>query len=434
MKTKVLAIAVVVLVCVISGSAFAQAGTTGEELKRENAELRKRIDRLDKDLKEIARKLDERPVAGAPDVGAARPAVRSKYPVELYGYIKLDAAYDDSRISTGNFARWVESEATNKDDDELNITARQSRFGLNFFGPETADMKTGGKVEIDFYEGGAENKARLMMRHAYLKLDWPDSDLSLLAGQTSDVISPLLPSTLNYTVAWWAGNPGYRRPQIRLTKGLKLGDDSRLVLQAAATRTIGDSTAFSPGDTGEDAGFPTLQGRAGLSFPMLTNKKTTLGVSGHWGVEEYDTDGMDTHKDYKTWSVNVDATVPICGRLALKGEAFTGKNLDAYLAGIGQGVNTAQTEEIASTGGWAALSFGPFAKWRFNVGGGVDDPHESDLNAGQRSRNLSVFGNTLYQINKAVRVGFEVSRWETQYKDAHDGHSYRFQTSFIYSF
>ena len=46
------------------------------------------------------------------------------------------------------------------------------------------------------------------------------STFTILGGQTWDVISPLNPRSLNYSVYWWAGNIGYRRPQVRLTKGM----------------------------------------------------------------------------------------------------------------------------------------------------------------------------------------------------------------------
>ena len=101
------------------------------------------------------------------------------------------------------------------------------------FGPKGEDIQTGGRVEIDFYGGGAENKSNPMMRHAYLNLDWPKDKFSILAGQTSDVISPLFPDTLNYTVGWWVGNIGYRRPQIRLTKSYTLDKDMELKLEGA---------------------------------------------------------------------------------------------------------------------------------------------------------------------------------------------------------
>ena len=404
-----------------------------EQLRRENAELRQRLERLEDAMYDVKSMITEQPEVIAETEGETF-GIRSKYDVELYGFIKLDAAYDDSRTSVGNFARWAESESTNDDDDEFNMTANQTRLGLKFRGPDTGEIKTSGKVEVDFYGGGSENKAHPFMRHAYLQLDWPNKDLSLIAGQTWDVISPLNPSTLNYPVAWWAGNIGYRRPQIRLTKQCDVGQDSRMLLAGAVTRTIGEDGPFDPGDTGEDAGFPTLQGRAALTFPALAGKKATVGVSGHWGEEEYDTDAADHGEDLETWSANVDLALPINDWLMFKGEAWTGENLDAFLGGIGQGVNTTTLEEIESTGGWAALAFGPFDKWRYNVGASIDDPDNGDLNDGDRSQNYAVWGNAIYSITEAVKVGLELSYWDTEYKNADDGDDVRVQTSFIYNF
>ena len=401
------------------------------EQEKRNAELEHRLTAQEQTIAQQAQKVDQ--VSAVAE--SAKPAVRSKYPVDFYGYIKLDAAYDTSRTSVGNFARWVESEATNDDDNKFNITARQSRFGLKLSGPEVGRAKTSGRVEVDFYEGGSENKNRLMMRHAYFQMDWPDYDFSLLAGQTSDVISPLVPSTINYPVAWWAGDIGYRRPQVRLTKGFEVGEESRLQFQVAAARTIGDDGPFgSTWDTGEDAGFPTVQGRAAWSFPLLGGRKTTLGVSGHYGQEEYDLDESDDNEDLDTWSANLDLTLPLCDWLTFKGELWTGENLDAYLGGIAQGVNKTTLEEIESTGGWAALSFGPFDQWRFNVGGSIDDPDDNDLNDGDRSQNLSYWGNVLYDLNEAVQLGLELSYWDTEYKNQEDGDSVRIQSSLTYKF
>jgi len=430
---KMLAI-IVLTVGVVSGTAIAQDQSTGEEiaaLRRENATLRERVEKLETALSEIQGMLVQQPAA---TVEEDKPAVRSSYPVVLYGFVKFDAAYDSARTDVGNFARWVESEQGREDDDQFNATARESRLGLKFDGPDLADVITSGRVEVDFYEGGAENKNRLMMRHAYVQLDWPEHDFGLLAGQTSDVISPLYPQTLNYPVAWWAGNIGYRRPQLRLTKGFGVGEDSRMLLQAAATRTIGHDGLFDPGDTGEDAGFPGFQGRAALSFPMLTGRKTTLGVSGHFAQEEYDFDSRDHSTDLESWSANLDLTLPIYDWLTFKGELWTGQNLDAYLGGIGQGINLVRMKEIESTGGWMALSFEPHGRWHYNAGISIDDPEDDDLDAGDRSRNSAVWGNVIYDVNQAVQAGLELSYWETDYKHLEDGESIRLQTSLIYRF
>jgi hypothetical protein len=94
------------------------------------------------------------------------------------------------------------------------MTANETRLGAKIKGPNVDGMEISGRVETDFYGGGAaENKPNLMMRHAYIELGWPHEKFSILAGQTSDVISPLVPTTLNYSVCWWVGNMA-GRPQI----------------------------------------------------------------------------------------------------------------------------------------------------------------------------------------------------------------------------
>ncbi len=415
------------------------------KMQRQMEELQNHVNDLEKRNKELENRLNQQEQTAADQVekmeqmeqvslSAPQEAINTKFGVDLYGFLKFDAAYDTARTDAGDFARWVESEATNRNDDQFNMTANQSRFGLQFNGPDFGNAKSGGRVEVDFYGGGAENKSHLMMRHAYLEMNWPEYDFSILAGQTSDVISPLVPNTLNYAVNWWVGDIGYRRPQFRLSKGFDVGENSSLLLQGALARTIGDDWGFDPGDTGEDAGFPTLQSRLAYSVPLWMDTPATLGISGHWGQEEYDADNADHGKDFDTWSASIDLVLPLMEKLMLKGEWFIGENLDAYLGGIAQGVNRALLEEIESTGGWAALSMGPFDKWQFTLGAAIDDPRDRDLNAGDRARNYSLFGNTFYSINEAMLVGFEVSYWDTEYKYQTDGDSVRLQTSLIYKF
>ena len=46
-------------------------------------------------------------------------------------------------------------------------------------------------------------------------LEVKDDDFRFLVGQTWDVISPLYPGMLMYSVGWDGGNIGYRRAQVR---------------------------------------------------------------------------------------------------------------------------------------------------------------------------------------------------------------------------
>ena len=415
------------------------AGTTclaadSGSLAKENAQLQQRVEKLDKELEEIKKMVSER--TGSTDKQTRLP-VWSSLDIQLYGYLKLDAAYDSSRIDNGNYAKWVEREDTNRNDDQFNMTANETRLGMLINGPDDGVMKASGRVEVDFYgSGDAENKAHLMMRHAYLKLDWPADRFSILAGQTSDVISPLLPSTVNYTVGWWTGNIGYRRPQIRLTKEYGLDTKTDLKLEGALARTIGTSSVTGT-DSGEDSGLPTLQARASMSLPLFGPDVSTVGVSGHWGQEEYDIAADGQNKEFETWSLNMDLTQPVNKWLSIKSEVFTGENLNAYNGGIGQGVTTSganQYEEIGSKGGWVAAGLGPWDKTRFNVGVGMDDVERGNVNAGARTLNRSVFGNVFYSLSKSAEWAFELSHWRTEYRGSGDGDSVRAQTSLIYKF
>ena len=453
----------------ISTATTLQADKTSE-LAAENAELRQRVEKLEKDLEDLKRIVMQQPapavteraetkttlssqtetkttvmpklsdsdlqriLAMVQNQTANKKSVWSDLDIQLYGYIKADASYNTSRVNPGNYVVWVDSEATNDSDNEFSLTANQTRLGLRITGPEDQGLQTSGQVEIDFYGSGAdENKAKIQMRHAYMKLDWPEDRFNIIAGQTSDVISPLFPSTLNYTVLWDSGNIGYRHPQIRLTKAVALKNDVDFKLEGAISRTIGDDEleTTAGAKSGEDSGFPTLQGRTSLKFPLLAYKPTEVGFSAHYGEEEYGS------RDLDTWSINLDLTQPINNWLTIKSELFKGENLDNYFGGIGQGVrNPTSTadNEIASKGGWVAANLGPWGKWRFNIGAGMDDVDAGDIDSGGRDLNRSIFGNVIYSINKNTEVGLELSHWRTEYKGSGDADSLRAQTSFIYRF
>ena len=89
---------------------------------------------------------------------------------------------------------------------------------------------------MDFYGDGTvhENKAEPLLRHAYVELTKGNYDI--IAGQTNDLISPLAPNTLNYTVGWDAGNIGYRRPQVRFTYTYPVNAQNKLIGAIAVGR------------------------------------------------------------------------------------------------------------------------------------------------------------------------------------------------------
>jgi hypothetical protein len=436
-----------------------------EAMQAENAQLRDRVDALEKALGEIHGKLAAQPLPPPPAPEPAKPAapvkpsVKAKYDFDLYGFLKLDIASDSGRTDNGNFARWALSESAlptlplvTPSDRQFNQTINASRFGLNFKGPQAGNTKVGGQVEFDLFDGGtAENSPRLRTRHAFVQVDWP-RDLSLLAGQTWDLIGPQNPNTLDYTVAWQGGNLGFRHPQLRLSKGFDVGE-GKLLAQVAATRQVGDPMPSAAGsfETGSDSGRPALQGRLGYTFPTTKGSKGTVGIWGHEGEDQYDVNILGDSVSLDSWSRGLDLNLAFTKRLAVKGELWEGKNLDMHQGGIGQGYLVADAtttrindailrpafrwaESIKTHGGWLELNLGPFDRWRFNLGLSEDNPDDARFPNGARTRNSLRWVNALYDLNEAVQLGIEYMLLETDYKNALDGDVNRFQTSCIYKF
>lgn len=339
-----------------------------------------------------------------------------------YGFFKFDMAYDQARTNNGNYIFWVNNVPDGMDkDNELNVTARQTRLGVNLITEEFENKRVTARFELDFYKGPDENKNYPMLRHAYLKVDF--DKFYILAGQTSDVISPLVPATLNYTVLWNSGNPGYRRPQLQVGNQVKEG----FQVVGALSRNIAGDLDGDGSDDGEDFGLPTVQARLSYIKPGVLN----IGISGHFGRMEFGDDG-----DYDSTSLvgHFQYTVD---KVTFKAEGFIGKTLSQYLSGIGQGYNTALGKEVESRGGWFSMESKVDENINLNIGVGIDNPKKDTLSPGMRDSNLAVYGNVFTTIARGTQLAFELSRWETGYYNGSGSDktsSIRFQTGFIFKF
>ncbi|MGC8774644.1 MAG: DcaP family trimeric outer membrane transporter [Chlorobaculum sp.] len=353
--------------------------------------------------------------------------------LQFYGFARFDASYDSGRITPGNIALYAPSEGKVNDDAEWNLTANATRIGMNLFGPDTETMRLTGNIEFDFLSYvGAENNSSPRLRHGYLKAYWPAHDVSIIAGQTWDLNGSLIPFVDDPAIMWDAGNIGGRHPQLRLTKGFKTGDKSRVEVAVAAARTIGETNA-SGADSGKDAAMPSIQGRLALSTPLLVSgKPATIAVSGHYGQEEWDTAADGTHKTLDSWSCVLELSLPLSDKLLFASELFTGANLDDYWGGIGQGRNGVTA--IRSHGGWAALRYAASPETMLSIGAGMDDPNDDDLAANARSLNETQFISVSHRITPNFILGGQLSHWRTDYKDAKEGDAVRAQTSVTYSF
>ena len=360
-----------------------------------------------------------------------------------YGYIKFDMAYDSTRTSGTDAPAFVLSETEGYEDDQhLSMTVRQTRIGMDVFGPEIEGAKSSGKIEIDFYDSATvENKAAPMLRQAYWILQYPT--WNVLAGQTWEVFSPAFPNMINYPYLALQGNPGYREPLIRYERTDKVFNETVLQTDLALARGIGANirSASSLDDEDSDEAWPNIQARVGVKVPTNVGKtdKTPgkpfiIGLSGELGQEELDGATSGEGAEYMTYAANIDWSVPVCTKLSFNGEVWGGRNLDGFMGGIGQGINTTLGKPIDAYGGWSQLSYAHNAKWTFSLGGGIDDPANDDLSAAMRSCNSTVFTNAMYKLNDRTLVGVEVSRMQTDYVDSEDGTNTRVQGAVQYNF
>jgi len=355
----------------------------------------------------------------------------SLFTITPYGSLWANMVYATSRTSPGEFTFWVLSEE-HQGEDAFTVDARRTRVGIDIDGPPLdwfGGLEIGGQVELDFFgEFVTENRAGARLRQAWWEAR--NDDYRLLIGQTWDVISPLNPGTLNFSVGWNGGNIGFRRAQFRLERFLAVDDQTTVTLQTTVSQDIIADFSTDPGIRRETANWPVLQGRAALSFLNAENKnpKLTIGLSGHIGETGFDflvpgppPLSLPPADDvrFETWSWNVDVSMQF-EKLTIQGEFFHGANLSAFLGGIGQGVCPCLREPIHSTGGWLEAVYLWNSQWESHVGFGIDDPENDDSLLG-RIRNQFVFGNLILHVTPGLHTGFEVTWWETDYHETRRG-------------
>lgn len=360
--------------------------------------------------------------------------ITSKYRACLYGFVKLDGSYDTQQVKNGNLAFFALPDEGGAD-DEFNLTANQTRIGLKIDAPAHGNAEVFGKLELDFFGGGAENKPNPRLRLGYAEYKKPN--WSLLAGQDWDTLITVLPRSVNFSYFGFQGRVGFRRPQVRYTRRTPLGQGT-LVSKVGLGRTIGDDVEGLSTDDGADAGFPHVQWILCYEQPVFGLEKTKAKVSfsGHYGQEEVDRGASVAagEQNFNTWSLIGSFFVPFTERLAVQGSVWTGANLDDFFAGIGQGVNGTLGTEIASSGGWGQVLYTPAEDWKLAAGAGVDNPRNSDLNIDDRTFNFLGTANAYWSGLDPLELAFEYSYIETGYKGQDDAVSHRFQGAVIFKF
>ncbi|MBN2581696.1 MAG: hypothetical protein JXL80_01415 [Planctomycetes bacterium] len=372
----------------------------------------------------------------ATNQGDGQPILSTTYGdvrLKLYGYLKTDMSINTDQTNNVDLSIFANSPAgagAFRDDNEFGLTARQSRIGLEIYGPKAGDWDLKGRFEVDFWNApyGEFNEVRnnLRLRLAYIEISNPDT--MIRAGQDWEIMSPLNPTSINYAYMAWQGNLGYRRPQVRVTHRVSLDKEKKnqWILEGSINRPQGWGGGI---DEGVDGDLPVFEGRTALKLQGWTSKSIEIGTSGHWGREEVDGALQNAANRVYTYSGNLDVVVPVTETVSLRGEYYNGENLDQFFGGCNQGVNAVTGEEVRAQGGWVEASWQAMPKLQLNLGWGSDDPNENDLVAGDILRNQLLYLNAIYKITQQLHVGVEVSKLWTSYVNQADGENFRVQSA-----
>ena len=358
---------------------------------------------------------------------------------KLYGFLRLDLDIDSQRPNNAQTPLFVTSPdpaGGGSDIGEFSMHPRLTRFGVDYTGPripKLGDARLSGKLETDFENGGSESRQIIRIRHAYLKLDW--NAVSILAGQTWDVVSPLFPTVNNDTLQWNAGNVGDRRPQFRAAYEPKAGRGKfSLIGGVGLTGAIDavdlDNNGFRDG---EESQLPNFQARVGYSYPIGKDLSASFGVSGFYGYLKTARPVVG-RTDFHSQLVNIDFSLPFASFFALRGEGWWGRNMSDVRGGAGQGVNTVTGREIRGRGGWSEANFKVSRYFSINPGFSTDDPVDADVQNSGRTRNRAFYLANRITPGGNFLIGADYLRWLTNFKGLRRGIDNRVNLFFQYSF
>jgi hypothetical protein len=401
--------------------------------------------------------------------------------ISLYGFLQLNAVMEDGNNNDQNWTEIVPSRAEDGE-GRFMFNVNQTRIGFNLAGPsKEGGAEVSGKFEADFGNSQDRNNngvGGFRIRQSYGQVKFNNIGLTLLMGQTSDLIAPLSAPTLNQGGLKSQGSLGTRRPMIRLSEAI-----GPVEVAVAATDDRGAGMPVMPGFQG------SIKAKVPASWAG-EKQNVELILSGHYATEEraanYDTTYYKDDPDKTTkiskydpslkmskdsshwvapptsWSGVVSLSLPVISMLSLSGEMFYGQNLKNYNNGsinkngenitykkviVQDGGGTKEIEVIderlglQSMGGWGAVNIKLPAGFAIAGGIGVeamdDDRSLSSTekkdgkvkdNAGNVNdkwvadtknpiKNMVIFGNLKYNFSETMFIGFEYANLTTEYAD-----------------
>lgn len=352
----------------------------------------------------------------------------SKYRVRLTGIALLNVYGYRGQVDNADFP------AIAAPPDPLGATGsfggslRQSRIGLEVFGPDVWGAHTSANIQFDFAGGFAQTEngntmGLIRLRTGTIRFDWANT--SVIAGQDYLFFAPLQPTSLaqfavpalSYTGNLWAWTP-----QVRVEHRFMLGHGQKISLSGGI---LDSQTGDFPGigvdlypSWGEQSNQPGYAARVAWSMPAF-DKQLTLGFGVYYGRQFW---GFGRYVN--GWVATSDLTLPLGKRFEFSGEFYRGNAVGGFGGAIGQtvlisgdfGDMATEVDGLDSMGGWVQLKYRATPKLEFNAAFGDDSPFSHELRQYSSTpptynalltKNIGPFANFIYNVKSNVMFSLE---------------------------
>ncbi len=332
----------------------------------------------------------------ASSIGLMAQDDAKKFNVKFSGFVKTDIFWDSRQtvsVREGHFLLYPANEDLDVNGDDINaksnfnILSIQTRLRVSATGPDVLGAKTSSFVEGAFFGAINSDVNTFRLRHAFVKLAWPKTQL--LVGQYWHPMfnTRCFPGTVSFNTGV-PFQPFSRNPQIRLTQ--KLGNFN-LILTALAQR---DFASFGPAGTSSvylrNTGYPAFNLR--FEYYKANEDKGSeflIGLSANYKSltprlvtpEKYKTKNTANSGSFSAFVKYKSKKVTVKANAFYGGDAFNLTMLGGYGV-ITSSDSTGQLEEYAcirNTSFWGEIhtngktwQFGLFGGYAKNLGGDKD--------------------------------------------------------------
>jgi hypothetical protein len=352
----------------------------------------------------------------APAQQAPTP-VTSNFSVRIGGYVQTNVTWDSDENQDDNPSALrelaVRRDTSFQRRETLRWAATRTRVFLDIRGPETLGAKTRAYTEFDWDglklnddgESSATAAHTPRLRHAYARLDWPRTYLTV--GQTTLIFDSVVSSQselegVSSSHGDITSGSRNRAPQFILGYVMPIGE-AKLEVAGSVGRHATDQNPTPPednaqglNDSGARSALPALQGLIKGSLPLF-GRDAILAVSGYWGEATLVQDsagGSRAFRKVNSTGLALEGVLPLPAFAGitpeLRGATFTADNMAAWNLGHNGLTSTSPTgnpREITAYGGWVEGNLDLPMKFAVGAGyGHVGDDREWVIKRGGSQR------------------------------------------------